>query len=88
MTETTIGRVAIACTIIDLPPDIAAALDAGPDARALLTVREGRLSIEILSTPRSQIDAAVDRFVNNFSGYLEAMKRIGRVSFGERVNNK
>ena len=45
-------NIATTCTIIDLPPDIAAALDAGPDARALLTVYEGRLSSEILSTPR------------------------------------
>lgn len=70
-------NIATTCTIIDLPPDIAAALNAGPDARALLTVREGNLSIEVLPPVTPRIEAHIQRVLTKYRDAFEELRRLG-----------
>lgn len=77
MTETITEKNAITCTIIDLPPDIAAALQVSPDARAMLTVREGNLSIEILPPVTPRIEAHIQRVLAKYRDAFEELQKLG-----------
>ncbi len=63
--------------IMEIPEDMAAALQVKPGSIALLYPKEGSLESEILPPPSPELEAEFERLFNKYADTLEELKRLG-----------
>lgn len=63
--------------IIEIPDEIARAMDAPNGSLGLLYVRDGKIEVEILPPPSPGLDESVNRIHTKFKDAFEEMRRRG-----------
>jgi len=63
--------------IIEIPDEIAMAMNALSGSLGLLYVRDGKIEVEILPPPSPGLDESVNRIHAKFKDAFEEMKRLG-----------
>jgi len=63
--------------IMEIPEDMAAALQVQPGSIALLYPKEGVLETEILPPPSPELEAEFERLFKKYEDTLEELKQLG-----------
>jgi hypothetical protein len=63
--------------VMDIPPEMAAAMGVEEGSVIILYPREGGMSYRILPPPSPELKASVRETYEEFKGAFEAMKRLG-----------
>ena len=63
--------------IIEIPDEIAKAMDAPSGSLGVLYVREGKIEVEVLPPPSPGLDESVNRIHAKFKDAFEEMRRLG-----------
>lgn len=63
--------------VMDLPPEMAAAMKISPDSIVVLHPKEGLLETEILPPPSAELQADFERLFDKYQDTFEELKRLG-----------
>jgi hypothetical protein len=61
----------------DIPPEMASLLQVAPGSLAILFPKEGRLDIQILSLPSTELREDFERLYAKYQETFEELKRLG-----------
>jgi hypothetical protein len=63
--------------IIEIPAEMAQAMEVEEGSIAVLHIRTGTVEVEVLPPPSSELDRSVDRIFDKYKDTFEEMKRLG-----------
>jgi hypothetical protein len=63
--------------VMDIPPEMASLLKVAPGSLAILFPKEGRLDIEILPPPSTELQEDFERLYAKYQETFEELKRLG-----------